>query len=365
MCAEPGARLPSPDAAATRSVCAKDLVELFGGDHHYIRDFPPEALADPPSNWNILAQRDAAQRVAGAAVLEIEDRPPTLPACVPSRITGRGVAVRGETGIRAVATHLLQQVLSDLDRQWPGRLFHLASRYRWLVDGALATGFRRLDTMAYLEHRLHRMTSLEPKHTLRSAQPEDLPQLAAIDARAFPNFWHMGAQRLNQLSQSESARLLVADADGQAAGFILTENRPDGRARPGLRSPRMRGIRPLHRQGVGTSLMAGAVNAMHGGRHDPGESQCPASATRTRCAFLSAPGIRGATPSLSGTGHCHRPTAHACAAAQARCPVIPVDRAQPSKASRHYEVAVRPDLAGAWCCCRPWCSWRGPSATCC
>ena len=262
MYAEPGARLHNPDAAAARPVCAKDLAELFSGHHHYIRDFPPEALADPPSNWSILTQRDAAQRVAGAAVLEIEDRPPTLPSCVPSRITGRGIAVRGETGIRAAATHLLQQVLSDLDRQWPDRLFHLSSRYRWLVDGALATGFRRLDTMAYLEHRLHRMTSLEPKHTLRPAQLTDQPQLAAIDARAFPNFWHMGAQRLNQLSQSKSARLLVADADGQAAGFILTETvLHDGRAQGFV--VRVCVDPALHRQGVGTSLMAGAVNAMH------------------------------------------------------------------------------------------------------
>lgn len=262
MYAEPGARLHSPDAAATRPVCTKDLAELFSGHHHYIRDFPPEALVDPPSNWNILARRDAAQRVAGAAVLEIEDRPPTLPSCVSSRITGRGVAVRGETGIRDAATHLLQQVLSDLDRQWPGRLFHLASRYRWLVDGALATGFRRLDTMAYLEHRLHRMTSLEPKHTLRPAQPEDFPQLAAIDARAFPNFWHMGAQRLSQLSQPKSARLLVAHADGQAAGFILTEAvLQNGRAQGFV--VRVCVDPALHRKGVGTSLMAGAVNAMH------------------------------------------------------------------------------------------------------
>ncbi len=262
MYAEPGARLHSPDTAAARPVCAKDLAELFSGHHHYIRDFPPEALANPPSNWSILTQRDAAQRVAGAAVLEIEDRPPTLPSCVPSRITGRGIAVRGETGIRAAATHLLQQVMSDLDRQWPDRLFHLSSRYRWLVDGALATGFRRLDTMAYLEHRLHRMTSLEPKHTLRPAQLEDLPQLAAIDARAFPNFWHMGAQRLNQLSQSKSARLLMADADGQAAGFILTETvLQDGRAQGFV--VRVCVDPALHRKGVGTSLMAGAVNAMH------------------------------------------------------------------------------------------------------
>ncbi len=262
MYAEPGARLHSPDAAAAQPVCAKDLAELFSGHHHYIRDFPPEALANPPSNWSILTQRDAAQRVAGAAVLEIEDRPPTLPSCVPSRITGRGIAVRGETGIRAAATHLLQQVLSNLDRQWPDRFFHFSSRYRWLVDGALATGFRRLDTMAYLEHRLHRMTSLEPKHTLRPAQLEDLPQLAAIDARAFPNFWHMGAQRLNQLSQSESARLLVADADGQAAGFILTETvLQDGGAQGFV--VRVCVDPALHRQGVGTSLMAGAVNAMH------------------------------------------------------------------------------------------------------
>lgn len=261
MYAEPGERPHSPDAAATRPVCAKNLAELFSGHHHYIRDFPPEALAEPPSNWNILAQRDAAQRVAGAVVLEIEDRPPTLPSCVPDRITGRGVAVRGETSIRAAATHLLQQVLSDLDRQWPGRLFHLASRYRWLVDGALATGFRRLDTMAYLEHRLHRMTNLEPKHTLRPAQLKDLPQLAAIDARAFPNFWHMGAQRLNQLSQSKSARLLVADADGQAAGFILTETvLQDGRAQGFV--VRVCVDPALHRKGVGTSLMAGAVNTM-------------------------------------------------------------------------------------------------------
>lgn len=262
MYAEPGARLHSPDAAAAQPVCAKDLAELFSGHHHYIRDFPPEALANPPSNWSILTQRDAAQRVAGAAVLEIEDRPPTLPSCVPSRITGRGIAVRGETGIRAAATHLLQQVLSDLDRQWPDRFFHFSSRYRWLVDGALATGFRRLDTMAYLEHRLHRMTSLEPKHTLRPAQLEDLPQLAAIDARAFPNFWHMGAQRLNQLSQSKSARLLMADADGQAAGFILTETiLQDGRAQGFV--VRVCVDPALHRKGVGTSLMAGAVNAMH------------------------------------------------------------------------------------------------------
>lgn len=263
MYAEPGERLHSPDAAATRPVCAKNLAELFSGNHHYIRDFPPEALADPPSNWSILAQSDAAQRVAGAAVLEIEDRPPTLPACVPNRITGRGIAVRGETGIRAAATHLLQQVLSDLDRQWPGRLFHFASRYRWLVDGALATGFHRLDTMAYLEHRLHRMTNLEPKHMLRPARPEDLPQLAAIDARAFPNFWHMGAQRLNQLSQPKSACLLVADADGQAAGFILTETvLQDGRAQGFV--VRVCVDPTLHRRGVGTSLMAGAVNIMRG-----------------------------------------------------------------------------------------------------
>lgn len=261
MYAEPGERLHSPDAAAAQPASTKDLTELFSGHHHYIRDFPPEALATSPSNWSILAHRDAAQRVAGAAVLEIEDRPPTLPSCVPSRITGRGVAVRGETGIRAAATHLLRQVLSDLDRQWPGRLFHLASRYRWLVDGALATGFRRLDTMAYLEHRLHRMTNLEPKHTLRSARPEDLPQLAAIDARAFPNFWHMGAQRLNQLSQPKSARLLVADADGQAAGFILTETvLQDGRAQGFV--VRVCVDPALHRKGVGTSLMAGAVDTM-------------------------------------------------------------------------------------------------------
>ena len=261
MCAEPDERLRRLDAAPVRSACAKDLAELFGGDHHYIRDFPPEALADPPSNWSILAQRDAVQRVAGAAVLEIEDRPPTLPSYVPNRITGRGIAVRGETDIRAAATHLLQQVLSDLDRQLPGRLFHFASRYRWLVDGALAIGFRKLDTMAYLEHRLHRMTSLEPKHTLRPARPEDLPQLAEIDARAFPNFWHMGARRLHQLSQPESARLLVADADGQAAGFILTEAVLQDGCTQGF-VVRVCVDPSLHRKGVGMSLMAGAVNAM-------------------------------------------------------------------------------------------------------
>lgn len=261
MYAEPDEKPHSPDAAATPPVCAEDLAELFSGDHHYIRDFPPEALADPPSNWSMLVQHDAARRVAGAAVLEIEDRPPTLPPCVPDRITGRGVAVRGATGIQARATHLLQQVLSDLDRQLPGRHFHIASRYRWLVDGALATGFRRLDTMAYLEHRLHRMTGLEPKHALRPARPEDLPQLAEIDARAFPNFWHMGAQRLNQLSQPKSARLLVADVDGQAAGFILSEAvRQDGRIQGFV--VRVCVDPALHRNGVGTSLMVGAVNAM-------------------------------------------------------------------------------------------------------
>ena len=261
MCAEPGEWLCGPLATAARPARAGDLAELFTGDHHYIRDFPPEALADLPSRWSVLAVRNPGGRVAGAAVLEIEDRPATLPACVPDRITGRGIAVRGGTGIQAAATQLLRTVLASLDRRLPGRHFHLASRYRWLVDGALATGFRTLDTMAYLEHRLHRMTGLKSQHGLRTARPDDLPALAAIDARAFPNFWHMGAQSLQRLSQPESARLLVADADGQAAGFILTEAvLQDGRTQGFV--VRVCVDPALHRQGVGTSLMAGAVDAM-------------------------------------------------------------------------------------------------------
>lgn len=261
MCAESGEWLCGPLAPAVRPARVRALAELFTGDHHYIRDFPPEALADPPPHWGVLEMRTPEGRAAGAAVLDIEDRPATLPAGVPNRIRGRGIAVRGPTGIQATATQLLQTVLAALDRRLPGRHFHLASRYRWLVDGALATGFQRLDTMAYLEHRLHRMTSLLPNHELRPAQPADLPKLAEIDARAFPNFWHMGAHHLQHLSRSESARLLVADADGQAAGFILTEAvLQDGRTQGFV--VRVCVDPALHRQGVGTSLMAGAVDAM-------------------------------------------------------------------------------------------------------
>ena len=253
--------LRNSPATAAHPACIEDIAEIFNGHHHYIRDFPPEALADPPSSWSVLTLRDTTDRVNGAAVLEIEDRPATLPPCVPDRIAGRGVAVRGDTGIQASATQLLCKVLAMLDRRLPDRHFHFASRYRWLVDGALAAGFRRLDTMAYLEHRLHRMTGLAAKHVLRPARPDDLPGLAAIDARAFPNFWHMGAQRLGQLSQPASARLLVADADGQAAGFILTEAvLQDGRTQGFV--VRVCVDPALHRQGVGTSLMAGAVDAM-------------------------------------------------------------------------------------------------------
>lgn len=261
MCAEPGEWRRNSLATSTRPACIEDIAEIFNGDHHYIRDFPPETLADLPSSWTVLTLRDTTGRVNGAAVLEIEDRPATLPPCVPDRIKGRGVAVRGNTGIQATATQLLSKVLTVLDRQLPDRHFHFASRYRWLVDGALGTGFRGLDTMAYLEHRLHRMTGLEPKHVLRPARPDDLPTLAEIDARAFPNFWHMGAQSLRRLAQPETARLLVADAEGQAAGFILTETvlqdgRPQGFVVRVCVDP------VLHRQGVGTSLMAGAVDAM-------------------------------------------------------------------------------------------------------
>ena len=261
MRVEPAKWLRNSRATSTRPACIEDIAEIFSGDHHYIRDFPPETLADLPANWSVLTLRDTTGRVNGAAVLEIEDRPATLSPCVPDRITGRGIAVRGDTGIQASATQLLRKVLTVLDRRWPDRHFHFASRYRWLVDGALATGFRRLDTMAYLEHRLHRMTGLEPKHVLRPARPDDLPRLAEIDARAFPNFWHMGARSLRRLSQPETARLLVADADGQAAGFILTEAvLQDGRTQGFV--VRVCVDPALHRQGVGTSLMAGAANAM-------------------------------------------------------------------------------------------------------
>ncbi|MBZ5660666.1 MAG: GNAT family N-acetyltransferase [Acidobacteriia bacterium] len=58
---------------------------------------------------------------------------------------------------------------------------------------------------------------------LRPYQPSDFETLLRIDQACFPRGIAYGRQEMKYYLRSEGARCLIAEADGQMAGFILIE----------------------------------------------------------------------------------------------------------------------------------------------
>ena len=58
---------------------------------------------------------------------------------------------------------------------------------------------------------------------LRACQPSDFETLLRIDAACFPRGIAYGRREMQFYLRSEGARCLIAEADGESAGFILTE----------------------------------------------------------------------------------------------------------------------------------------------
>jgi [ribosomal protein S18]-alanine N-acetyltransferase len=156
-----------------------------------------------------------------------EARPSTLPPDAPTRVQIRAVAIRnsgwqGPTLPELVAT-LAERLQSLSDA--PHVLYGFATEL-WLGPALVTAGLSQFETIIYFrKDRLHihePAAGAAPAIALRAATYEDLPALAALDARSFAPFWHMGEAEQRELIFR--GRVVLAERDHTLAGYTALLN---------------------------------------------------------------------------------------------------------------------------------------------
>lgn len=184
--------------------------------------------------------------------------------------------------IAASATHdeLCAQV-QDADRQSYDCLY-------WLIDAgdrdsmraAEGCGFQLVDVRMTYEWRDHTLAGLPAdaeesgaKACVRPIESRDLPRVLALargshrDSRFFAD-GRFDEEKCGRLYEewvraglcSPSKSVLVADRDGEAAGYCVCERNADGSGSIGLLAVDPR----YHGQSFGTTLVRAALDGMHG-----------------------------------------------------------------------------------------------------
>jgi GNAT superfamily N-acetyltransferase len=149
------------------------------------------------------------------------------------------------------------------------------SRDTALVQALTEAGCRMVEVQVNLWHDLARIPApgLAPGFALRASRDEDLPALRDVSAasrwdrfhadHAFPAGLTDAFRRtwIGNLHASASDEVLVAEADGRAAGFVTTRLDPQMQAG----QIKLVGVAPASRgRGLGTALVLRALESMRG-----------------------------------------------------------------------------------------------------
>ena len=206
-----------------------DLRRLLHAARYCFADFGMEDLP------HLLTESDSvigAEKGAlwGFLSLKTEVRPVTLPADAPSRSYLRGLALRGGYPPSQFVGPLLDAAVDYLlERAEPIQLITYGGE-RWIYNVLHNAGFSVADQVQFYElSRPHRQLLKLPAGPtpalLRPAEPSHLPQLAEMDAIAFPPLWHFGHNDMLELLLRTRLQIAVIDEKYRRLHSLLCQLR--------------------------------------------------------------------------------------------------------------------------------------------
>lgn len=203
--------------------------------------------------------------ICALLILQRDPRPSTLPTGAPDREILRYAAL-------APGRSSISDLPILIDTVWPwlaerGDHFQVQAygSQHWIVKPLLASGFEVEERIEFL--RLSRLqqrsepqlvaegslASSEDGLVIRPVSPDDLAQLAELDAAAFPPRWHFGERDLFTLLLGGTMRLILVD--DRLVGYWAQTPTADQEAH----LARLAVHPDLHGRGVGRFLLADAI----------------------------------------------------------------------------------------------------------
>lgn len=250
-------RLETPDAKEL-----KQVQELFREGYCADRSFEWREWLEADSDLAMACAREEGGRLLACLVLNLEERPPTLPAEAPSRFLYRGMAVADGRHSGTWPKSLLLGTEDLLSRQGrKGRLL-LIARTRWLRRAVEQAGLKAQGRIQYLKQPLRADEPAPCPPGVRGYRAADLPLVAAGDAATFPADWHMAEREVRRQLQ-RGDQMLVAGEE-HPLGYVLIGAKP-GREPffPPYGFVHRLAVWPTHQsQGLGSQLLEAAMRWM-------------------------------------------------------------------------------------------------------
>ena len=205
--------------------------------------------------------------------VQVEERPPTMPAAAPTRAHVRAVAIQAYHRPGRELGELLEVVLRQHAGQTHAGQTHAGQTHAgqthavqylcyggdyWLSPALQEAGFAQVEAVQFyqLERLTRRAQELPPPLpglAFSPARPEDLDALAWLDAATFDPLWHFGRRDLFELLLR--GRVQVAWWEGELAGYsaLGANTRREGQLARLAVHPAFQG------RGMGRALLADAI----------------------------------------------------------------------------------------------------------
>lgn len=197
-------------------------------------------------------------RLWGVLGVQIEDRPLTLAPDAPTRAYVRALAVQRPMRPGPALRALLSLVQSGLDDHAPGVQLICYGSDLWLNQTLSENGFVETEQVQFFEldrlaRRAAALPSSLPDVRFTPGHPDELAELARLDAAAFPPLWHFGPRDL--LEMLMRCRVQLAWCNGTLVGYtaVCTNSRVEAQLARLAVHPTQQG------RGVGRALLSEAI----------------------------------------------------------------------------------------------------------
>ena len=240
------------------------LQDLFRHAYYADRQFEWEDWLDPNTDLISLFASDQQEQVVGALVLQLEERPRTLPLELPDRINCRGLAIADVPQAGSTVRTLLKQGCQFLSQQGKEGQMWLTSNLSWLRKGAELADFEEVDNIRYMHRAVRRSSRMAEAMQVRAVLDSEVRLVAERDVEAFDAPWHMGEKELRMWARQGTLQVLIDGLQLKGYTLITLPSELPPTVVPFGFIVRLAVWPEFQRQGLGTLLLESALDWLDG-----------------------------------------------------------------------------------------------------
>lgn len=204
-----------------------------------------------------LGQEQEQEPAWGFLGVQVEDRPLTMPDNAPTRAHLRAVAFQHKHSPEFELGRLMRLIVSEQSGPHAIQYLCYGAEY-WLSRALKEAGFIQVEAVQFyqldrLRNRLHTLPPPPPQITFTPIEPNQLDELAILDAETFDPLWHFGRRDLFELLMR--GRMQVAWWEGEMAGYsaVCANSQSEGQLARLAVHPKYQG------HGIGRALLSDAI----------------------------------------------------------------------------------------------------------